>query len=77
MKHSSSNGIPHVGLFQVALDCSGLFQPVLLCCSMCRVVLVLQTAALQNVLICKFIENELHVRFYYKVGQCYYKVGQF
>ena len=36
---------------------------------MLQVVLFLQTATLQNILICKFIQNELHIWFYYKVGQ--------
>ena len=51
----------------------------------CSVLFCFETATLQNVLIWKFIKNELHVRFYHKVGQAllqsgaallYQKVGQ-
>ena len=62
---------------------SGLLQVILTYYGKFRVV---QSTTLQNVVICKFIKNKFHVRFYYKLGQTlqinggallYYKVVQF
>ena len=55
-------------LLTVTRGCSGSFQPVLVWYGMFRVALVFQISTLQNVLVCKFIKNELHVLFYYEVG---------
>ena len=71
--------------YQIFPSWPGLFQSALACYSMFWVVLLLQTTILENVPASKFIKNELHVRFYSKVGQAllqsgatlmYYKVGK-
>ena len=63
------------GLFQVVPGCSGSVQPVLVYYGMFQFALFLQTMTLQNVSICKFIRNKLHLRFYYKVEQALLKKG--
>ena len=64
--------------------CSDSFQPVVACYGIFRFVWFLQTLIVQN-LICKFIKNELHVRFWHTLMQAllqkgaaliYYKVAQ-
>ena len=64
---------------------SGSSQLVLACYGLFRVVLLLQATTSQNVLIWKFTINQLHFRFYWKVGEAllqleaawmYYKVWQ-